>query len=287
MQLKVKLDIRNPLVGGFPIPRKAFTALWIQFRYEKLADFCYSCGMIGHPQKFCGREARSKVVTGVSPLMQADPSTMRRAVIARDIPSRSQSLITPYCKTLSFRQESVQPLSSSDVMLEETGSGLPTGVSSAVGCTLEGLHNSRNSGDPPLLVAHRQVDVEGPWGFGLYPPGFSTPLSKKVDVGSLSSVLAYAPSLALSNLSACGPLIPLQTQTPAPALLIDGKLPSPNEKHAGIDAATPTTLAVEMAFSSSPSALVDSNRKKTLPSKTAPTLDVSFPSLGRGCSSGP
>lgn len=47
-RIRVDFDLKKPLVGGFPIPCKHFQLLWVQFQYEKLADFCYGCKMIGH-----------------------------------------------------------------------------------------------------------------------------------------------------------------------------------------------------------------------------------------------
>lgn len=44
------LDLTKPLVVGFPIPCFGLSTAWVQFKYEKLADFCYVCGRLGHTQ---------------------------------------------------------------------------------------------------------------------------------------------------------------------------------------------------------------------------------------------
>lgn len=53
LRIRVELDITKPLVAGFPIPGKNMSTVWVQFKNEKLADFCYACGRLGHTQKSC------------------------------------------------------------------------------------------------------------------------------------------------------------------------------------------------------------------------------------------
>lgn len=72
-------------MGGFPIPRKHFQPLWVQFRYEKLADFCYSCGFRGHIQKLCRTPPPNGELLGVGPYMRADPATMRKAIFSKGL----------------------------------------------------------------------------------------------------------------------------------------------------------------------------------------------------------
>lgn len=55
MRARINFDIQNPLPTGCWVPRKNHPKTWIMFRYEKLQGFCYSCGVIGHEQKDCGR----------------------------------------------------------------------------------------------------------------------------------------------------------------------------------------------------------------------------------------
>lgn len=85
LRLRVELNLRHPLVGGFPIPRKQFQPLWVQFRYEKVAYFCYACGLIGHIQKHCRTPPSSVELLGVGPPMRAEPATMRKATSSKGL----------------------------------------------------------------------------------------------------------------------------------------------------------------------------------------------------------
>lgn len=56
MRVRVQLDITQPLVTGCWVPRKDLPKVWIVFKYEKLMDVCFKCGVIGHEQKYCKKE---------------------------------------------------------------------------------------------------------------------------------------------------------------------------------------------------------------------------------------
>lgn len=67
MRVKVSIDITKPLVTGFWVPRKEFPKVWVMLLYEKLQDYCYNCGCIGHDQKECRSEKAMSLIKDDAP----------------------------------------------------------------------------------------------------------------------------------------------------------------------------------------------------------------------------
>ncbi|KAF2299334.1 hypothetical protein GH714_031615 [Hevea brasiliensis] len=53
LRVKISLAIDKPLPTGFQNKRGDGSLYWVQLRYEKLPDFCYKCGILGHLSKNC------------------------------------------------------------------------------------------------------------------------------------------------------------------------------------------------------------------------------------------
>lgn len=54
IRIKVKLDISRPLKRGFMLNMEGTDKkFWITFRYERIPNFCFNCGRIGHVVKEC------------------------------------------------------------------------------------------------------------------------------------------------------------------------------------------------------------------------------------------
>lgn len=54
IRIRVTLDIHKPLKRRMKIKREGGSWSWINFKYERMGNFCFVCGIIGHIEKECG-----------------------------------------------------------------------------------------------------------------------------------------------------------------------------------------------------------------------------------------
>ncbi|OMO55831.1 hypothetical protein COLO4_35857 [Corchorus olitorius] len=64
LRIKVELDIDKRLVEGFWVPKQNDERIWCDIKYERLADFCYCCGRMGHTEKTYGFTADRESFNG-------------------------------------------------------------------------------------------------------------------------------------------------------------------------------------------------------------------------------
>lgn len=54
IRVRVWIDITKPLKKGFYLKRHDDEDIWVKFKYERLSDYCYGCGRVGHTVNDCG-----------------------------------------------------------------------------------------------------------------------------------------------------------------------------------------------------------------------------------------
>lgn len=54
LRIRVTMDVRKPLKRRMKIKREGGDWGWINFKYERLATFCFVCGLLGHSDRECG-----------------------------------------------------------------------------------------------------------------------------------------------------------------------------------------------------------------------------------------
>ncbi|KAL5823122.1 hypothetical protein ACOSQ4_021022 [Xanthoceras sorbifolium] len=69
LRIKVRIDITKPLKRGIRMRLENFeTLITALIKYERLPDFCYGCGYIGHSVREChNSEVRKSIMEGVEP----------------------------------------------------------------------------------------------------------------------------------------------------------------------------------------------------------------------------
>lgn len=55
LRVRVEVNLKQPLSRGFWLRRSNNTGrdFWISYKYERLPDYCYACGRIGHENREC------------------------------------------------------------------------------------------------------------------------------------------------------------------------------------------------------------------------------------------
>lgn len=75
MRLKVRIDVRKPLNLKKKIVKKDKSEVMVMYKYEKLGDFCFVCGLLSHTERFCKKklEADVPVMKGWGQWLHAQP----------------------------------------------------------------------------------------------------------------------------------------------------------------------------------------------------------------------
>ncbi|KAJ1410421.1 Zinc knuckle CX2CX4HX4C [Sesbania bispinosa] len=58
LKILVTINVKNPLKTGINVGIKKDGVCWVDFQYERLAQFCYSCGLIGNDEDLCGKKSK-------------------------------------------------------------------------------------------------------------------------------------------------------------------------------------------------------------------------------------
>ena len=53
LRVRVRIDVTKRLVRGKKINIEGGEGRWVQFKYERLPNFCYRCGLLSHALKDC------------------------------------------------------------------------------------------------------------------------------------------------------------------------------------------------------------------------------------------
>ncbi|RYR38529.1 hypothetical protein Ahy_A09g043573 [Arachis hypogaea] len=75
LRVRVEINVQAPLKTRFWFKRKDTDHSWAEFKYEKLCDYCYKCGRIGHDRRTCEEELARSLVNSEMPRYGPELST--------------------------------------------------------------------------------------------------------------------------------------------------------------------------------------------------------------------
>ncbi|OMP05980.1 Zinc knuckle CX2CX4HX4C [Corchorus olitorius] len=70
LRIRVGIDVERPLVNGLWVLRKNRDRSWVEVRYEKLGEFYFTCGRLGHVGKHCSEEGVEISGKGYGPVCE-------------------------------------------------------------------------------------------------------------------------------------------------------------------------------------------------------------------------
>lgn len=62
LRLRIDLNVNEPLLAGFKHTNGDGGEIWVQFRFEKLYDFCFKCRILSHIIEHCSQESFKMVM---------------------------------------------------------------------------------------------------------------------------------------------------------------------------------------------------------------------------------
>nr|GLL37811.1 uncharacterized protein LOC109174453 [Ipomoea trifida] len=89
-RVRVAIDISKPLKKQMKLKRDNGSWAFVDFRFERLPTFCFLCGVIGHGDKYCPKNAH-----GYDPKAEKPYGAFMRARTRRTTPSTRLHWVAP------------------------------------------------------------------------------------------------------------------------------------------------------------------------------------------------
>lgn len=64
IRVRAGIDVTKPLKKGVRIRISPSQSFWLEYKYERLPTYCFTCGKIGHAQKHCPKQFEDDYVEG-------------------------------------------------------------------------------------------------------------------------------------------------------------------------------------------------------------------------------
>ncbi|KAK2985865.1 hypothetical protein RJ640_009935 [Escallonia rubra] len=115
LRIQVQIDINNPLHTGFYRIKEPNNEVWTRVQYERLPDFCFSCGRLGHTNRGCPHpptEPPDNLSSPYGPWLRAEsPDSCPRSAFWNPIAVKNRAnLLDPTSGTSNLPEKSSSDL---------------------------------------------------------------------------------------------------------------------------------------------------------------------------------
>lgn len=108
IRIQVDIDTLRPLIQTVPFPCQGRKDLIIEIRYERLSEFCYKCGLLGHKFQSCsanfGEIALDFSTISFGPWLKSQNQHIQNPVLKNQLQKTNLSPHPPQHKPLSLEK---------------------------------------------------------------------------------------------------------------------------------------------------------------------------------------
>ncbi|KAF8392312.1 hypothetical protein HHK36_022654 [Tetracentron sinense] len=134
IRTRVFVDISKPLKGWLPVIQKtSHKATIVEVKYERLPNFCFHCGLIGHAERYCEdspvlmreeREVRAQFPREFGPWLKAERKETRPYAGKEDLERRLKRFLVEKGLATEGGSSSHQGRSMPETLVVETGESM-------------------------------------------------------------------------------------------------------------------------------------------------------------------
>lgn len=169
---RVLVDVTKLFLAGVSIPRPGLSKVWVSAKFEKLQQYCFRCGILGHDQKMCKLKDGSPDIVKYEGWIGAEPMRCLGGLILVD-GDEDDLAATSQSGSRGARGQKVQDEARGEGSQESVGTGMPKRDGIRLGGSSSGLERTAGKGKEVISsVGNVAMDEQM-----VDPVGFVTPQS--------------------------------------------------------------------------------------------------------------
>jgi len=161
IRIRVRININTPLVSQMRVRKNGGDWSWINFRYERLPTFCFTCGLIGHSENYCPKPFDDPNLPSLklfgpwlrAPVRRPSPVTGNRWVVHLEQPDHNATT-NPSCQS----HDAEGGTTAEHGLVRKVVQSTPSPMAQHVATTSGTLHTSNGNARTDVFV--EQMDIQ-------------------------------------------------------------------------------------------------------------------------------